>query len=92
MLNRLNSHEDGLLCSLIHKFGKRGGRGYRKDYDRYIEELKASLPANFSAKDDIFVFVDECHRTQSGKLHLAMKTIMPNAIFVGFYRYAAAKK
>lgn len=84
LLNRLNSHEDRLLCSLIHKFGKRGGEATAKDYDRYIEELKASLPANFSAKDDIFVFVDECHRTQSGKLHLAMKTIMPNAIFVGF--------
>lgn len=84
LMARLNSHEDRLLCSLIHKFGKRGGEATEKDYDKYIEELKASLPANFSAKDDIYVFVDECHRTQSGKLHLAMKTIMPNAIFVGF--------
>ena len=84
LLARLNSHEDRLLCSLVHKFGKRGGEATPKDYDRYIEELKASLPVNFSAKDDIFVFVDECHRTQSGKLYLAMKTIMPDAIFVGF--------
>lgn len=84
LLHRLNSHEDRLLCSLIHKFGKRGGEATEKDYDKYIEELKASLPSDFSAKDDIYVFVDECHRTQSGKLHLAMKTIMPNAIFVGF--------
>ena len=30
------------------------------------------------------MFVDECHRTQSGKLHTAMKTIMPNAVFIGF--------
>ena len=28
--------------------------------------------------------MNECHRTQSGKLHLAMKTIMPYAVFVGF--------
>lgn len=84
LLSRLNSYEDRLLCSLIHKFGKRGGEATEKDYERYIEELKASLPAGFKAKDDIYVFVDECHRTQSGKLHLAMKTIMPNAIFVGF--------
>lgn len=84
LLNRLNSHEDRLLCSLIHKFGKRGGEATEKDYEKYIEDLKASLPSNFSAKDDIYVFVDECHRTQSGKLHLAMKTIMPNATFVGF--------
>lgn len=84
LLARLNSHEDRLLCSLIHKFGKRGGEATEKDYEKYIEELKASLPAGFKAKDDIYVFVDECHRTQSGKLHLAMKTIMPDAIFVGF--------
>ena len=84
LISRLNSHEDRLLCSLIHKFGKRGGEATDKDYEKYIEELKAALPAGFKAKDDIFVFVDECHRTQSGKLHLAMKTIMPNAIFVGF--------
>jgi type I restriction enzyme R subunit len=32
----------------------------------------------------VFVFVDECHRTQSGKLHQVMKAIMPNAVFMGF--------
>jgi type I restriction enzyme R subunit len=30
------------------------------------------------------VFVDECHRTQSGKLHRTMKALMPNAVFIGF--------
>jgi SWI2/SNF2 ATPase len=30
----------------------------------------------------VFVFVDECHRTQSGKLHRAMKAMMPNAVFI----------
>ena len=30
------------------------------------------------------MFVDECHRTQSGELHAAMKTILPNAMFIGF--------
>jgi type I restriction enzyme R subunit len=30
------------------------------------------------------VFVDECHRTQSGKLHDAMKAILPDAMFIGF--------
>ncbi len=28
--------------------------------------------------------MDECHRTQSGKLHNAMKSLLPNAIFVAF--------
>ena len=92
LLTRLNSPEDRLLCSLIHKFGKRGGEATDKDYERYVEELKASLPKGFEAKDDIFVFVDECHRTQSGKLHLAMKTIIPNAVFIGFTGTPLMKK
>lgn len=84
LVERLNSVENRLMCSLVHKFGKRGGEASEKDYDKYVEELKASLPANFSAKGDLVVFVDECHRTQSGKLHAAMTTIMPKAIFIGF--------
>ena len=28
--------------------------------------------------------MDECHRTQSGDLHEAMKAILPNAMFIGF--------
>jgi type I restriction enzyme R subunit len=30
------------------------------------------------------VFVDECHRTQSGKLNRVMKAMMPGAVFIGF--------
>ncbi|WP_162969786.1 type I restriction endonuclease subunit R [Helicobacter pylori] len=30
------------------------------------------------------VLVDECHRTHSGKLHNAMKSLLPNAIFIAF--------
>jgi type I restriction enzyme R subunit len=33
---------------------------------------------------EIFVFVDECHRTQSGKLNRVMKAMLPNAVFIGF--------
>ena len=46
--------------------------------------MKKALPPGFTAKGDLFVFVDECHRTQSGELHKAMKAIMPNAVFIGF--------
>ena len=28
--------------------------------------------------------MDECHRTQSGELHEAMKAILPDAMFIGF--------
>ena len=33
---------------------------------------------------ELFVFVDECHRTQSRKLHKAMKKLLPDAMLSGF--------
>jgi type I restriction enzyme, R subunit len=45
--------------------------------------MPRSLP-RLSGQGRIFVFVDECHRTQSGKLHEAMKEILPDAMFIGF--------
>lgn len=84
LLRKLNSYDSSLLCSLIHKFGRRGGEATDADYDRYIQELRKALPAGFQAKGKIYVFVDECHRTQSGKLHAAMEAIMPGAVFIGF--------
>lgn len=78
-----------LVCSLVHKFGRKSDEG---DYESYIEELKASLGSNFEAKGDIYVFVDECHRTQSGKLHDAMKMILPDALFIGFTGTPLLKK
>lgn len=92
LLERLNAFDDRLLCSLVHKFGKRGSGSSETDYEKYIEDLKNALPKDFSAKGDIVVFVDECHRTQSGKLHEAMKAILPNAIFIGFTGTPLLKK
>ena len=92
LVDKLNSYENTLICSLIHKFGKNGGEATDKDIDKYIEEIKKALPKDYSAKGDFVVFVDECHRTQSGKLHVAMKTIIPNAIFVGFTGTPLLKK
>jgi type I restriction enzyme R subunit len=80
LVNKLNTNEHPLLCSLIHKFGRRE----EGEYDDFIEEITRSLPPGFKAKGNLFVFVDECHRTQSGKLHDAMKTILPDALFIGF--------
>lgn len=84
LLQKLNSFETRLICSLVHKFGRRETESTDSDYKKYIDDLMSSLPGNFSAKGDIVVFVDECHRTQSGKLHAAMKAVLPNAIFIGF--------
>jgi len=81
LLEVLNNKTEMLIGSLVHKFGRQSEEG---DFDSYIEDLKKSMGTNFKAKGNIFVFVDECHRTQSGKLHDAMKLILPDALFIGF--------
>ena len=80
LVAKLNAHAPWLMCSLIHKFGGKE----EADVQGFIDELRRSLPKDFKAKGDIYVFVDECHRTQSGELHDAMKAILPNAMFIGF--------
>ena len=96
LVGSLNEAEPWLLCSLVHKFGRQGDdiddQATDADADTYLEELKTSLPKDFKAKGNVFVFVDECHRTQSGKLHNAMKAILPEAIFVGFTGTPLLKK
>jgi len=66
-----------LLCSLVHKFGRKDV----DDFEAFIKELQAQPSPTVG---EVFVFVDECHRTQSGKLHRVMKAMMPNAVFIGF--------
>ncbi|MDA8039149.1 MAG: type I restriction endonuclease subunit R [Actinomycetota bacterium] len=85
LLGTLNESLPWLICSLVHKFGGSEGEKERDEADgEFIRELKAKLPKGFRAKGNLFVFVDEAHRTQSGKLHEAMKQILPGAMFIGF--------
>ncbi len=84
LISTLDNTTPWLVCSLIHKFGGKEDGEEVGDVSEYVKELKQALPKDFKAKGDIFVFVDECHRTQSGDLHEAMKTILPNAMFIGF--------
>lgn len=79
----LNTSEEWLICSLIHKFGS-GEDISEKDIKDYVEEIRKHLPKDFSPKGEIFTFVDECHRTQSGKLHQAMKALLPGTMLIGF--------
>jgi len=81
LLRELNKKDKWLLCSLVHKFGRVNARG---DFEINVAEIKKSLPKDFSAKGNLFVFVDECHRSHTGRLHEAMKEILPNATFIGF--------
>jgi len=84
LIEKLNASVPWLLCSLIHKFGGKEDGEEVGDIEGYIEEVKRALPLGFKAKGDLVVFVDECHRTQSGELHKAMKAILPSALFIGF--------
>ena len=88
----LNETTPWLLCSLVHKFGKRDEKVDEQATDDYIAELMKQLPSDFNAKGNLFVFVDECHRTQSGKLHKAMAAILPEACFIGFTGTPLLKK
>jgi type I site-specific restriction-modification system R (restriction) subunit len=88
----VKSAQKSLICSLIHKFGRTKNNYIEQYYENYIEELKQNLPKEFNPKGNIYVFVDECHRTQSGKLHKAMKSILPNSVFIGFTGTPLLKK
>lgn len=93
LIQKINDTSPVIMCSLIHKFGKKNrNKSGEADYTGFIEELKRSLPENFSPKGDFYVFVDECHRTQSGKLHKAMEMILPKAVFIGFTGTPLMKK
>lgn len=85
LMRQLGQATPRLLCSLIHKFGRHDV----EDFDTFIKELE-SQPSQ--SVGELFIFVDECHRTQSGKLHRAMKAIMPDAVFVGFTGTPLLKK
>jgi type I restriction enzyme R subunit len=84
LVGRLHASTPWLLCSLVHKFGGKEDGEQVGDLASFVEDLKKALPKDFRAKGELFVFVDECHRTQSGDMHKAMTAILPSAVFVGF--------
>ena len=85
LLDTLNKSSEWLICSLVHKFRGSDDEAARDEAEGdFIEELNAKLPKDFRAKGNLFVFVDEAHRTQSGKMHEAMKQLLPGAMFIGF--------
>jgi type I restriction enzyme, R subunit len=85
LMSQLGLATPRLLCSLVHKFG-------RKDVDDFEAFIKGIEAQPSQTVGEVFVFVDECHRTQSGKLHRVMKAMMPNAVFIGFTGTPLLKK
>ena len=81
LIKMLNATKPSLMCSLIHKFGS----SEITETKAFIEDIKKRLPSGFLTKGELFVFIDECHRTQSGKMHRAMKEIISKkATIIGF--------
>ena len=85
LMEQLNNHLPRLLCSLIHKFGAR-------DVDNFADYIKELESGPSNTVGELFVFVDECHRSESGKMHKAMKAILKNAVFIGFTGTPLLKK
>jgi type I restriction enzyme R subunit len=85
LLDTVNKSAEWLICSLVHKFrGSDTDKDVGEAAETFIRELRTRLPADFKAKGNLFIFVDEAHRTQSGKMHDAMKELLPGAMFIGF--------
>lgn len=91
MIGMLNRNQPWLMCSLVHKF-RGDDEKDQGDTEDFMRQLKKPLLEGFNPKGNLFVFVDEAHRTQSGKLHSAMKELLPNAMFIGFTGTPLLKK
>jgi len=85
LMTQLGQAKPRLLCSLVHKFGRRDV----DDFDVFINELESKPSPTVG---ELFVFVDECHRSQGGKLHRVMKAMLPSAVFIGFTGTPLLKK
>ena len=92
-----------VLTTLIHKFGLGlreaddrimiGDKKSSRSPEEVMELIAKSLPADFKPSGRFFVFVDECHRTQGGVLHTAMRRIMgEGVVMVGFTGTPLLKK
>lgn len=95
-MGRGEETQPSLMCTLIHKFGIAGQeengmsaedrklKGKRSP-EQYMHDLAEKLPKGFKTKGNMYVFVDECHRTQGGILNKAMKRIMGDGVMlIGF--------
>lgn len=102
LLTKLDSADPWLITTLLHKFGV-SSAGQTEDYkkgkrspERVMEDIANNLEQNFpgfKAKGNIFVFVDECHRTQGGVMNRAMKKIMGEGVMlIGFTGTPLLKK
>lgn len=94
LIEALNENKHKLICTLIHKFGggkseyeavSVGDKKSKRQLDEFLKEIRENLPSDYQPKGNLFVFVDECHRTQGGLLHEAMKLCLgKDYMMIGF--------
>lgn len=77
-----HANDEPIVCSLIHKYGHNAGKD--SDIEQYRRALLEDLPADYAVKGSVVAFIDEAHRTNSGKLHEAVRALMPDAPLIGF--------
>lgn len=70
-----NDYADKVIVTTIQKLGLALDSDHRKNYKERLEPL--------SKKRLVFIF-DECHRSQFGENHKAIKQFFPNAQLFGF--------
>lgn len=94
LIEALNENKYKLICTLIHKFGggkseyeavSVGEKKSKRQLGEFLKEIRENLPSDYQPKGNLFVFVDECHRTQGGLLHEAMKLCLgKDYMMIGF--------
>src|SRR5438034_535993 len=67
----------------LHKLLDERGQDYRGIIVTMIHKFR-DLPANLNTRKNIFVLIDEAHRTTGGDLGNFLMAELPNATFIGF--------
>lgn len=76
LLDLIREQNLNVITTLVHKFDS-------------VSQKQADF---YDADKDVFVLVDEAHRTQSGFANIEMNRILPNACYIGFTGTPLLKK
>src|SRR2546428_10491760 len=75
------AHADRITS--LNKLLDQKGQDYRGIVVTMIHKFR-DMPANLNARKNIFVLIDEAHRTTEGDLGNYLMAGLPNATFIGF--------
>ncbi|HFD86832.1 MAG TPA: type I restriction endonuclease subunit R, partial [Gammaproteobacteria bacterium] len=92
LLELVSEKKAGLVTTLVHKFDKALNV---KKYDVQGGTSAAGAGMRWSGPDessDIFMLIDESHRTQFGSFAARMRQMFPNACYLGFTGTPLMKK